>query len=59
MVQRWINRGLFGALIVRDPEASRADHEIPMFVHQLAGDVAPDGFESPALGGDRGRGRTD
>ncbi len=49
MVQRWINRGLFGALIVRDPDAPRVDHEIPMFVHQLAGDVAVDGFESPAL----------
>lgn len=49
MVQRWINRGLFGALIVRDPEAPRADHEIPLFVHQLAGDVAFDGFESPVL----------
>jgi FtsP/CotA-like multicopper oxidase with cupredoxin domain len=49
-VQRWINRGLFGALIVRDPDAPRADHEIPLFVHQLAGDVALDGFESPTLG---------
>ena len=49
-VQRWINRGLFGALIVRDPRAPRADHEIPLFVHQLAGDVALDGFESPTLG---------
>jgi FtsP/CotA-like multicopper oxidase with cupredoxin domain len=50
-VQRWINRGLFGALIVRDPAAPPADHEIPLFVHQLAGDVAQDGFESPVLEG--------
>jgi FtsP/CotA-like multicopper oxidase with cupredoxin domain len=49
MVQRWINRGLFGALIVRDPAAPPADHEIPVFIHQLAGDVALAGFESPAL----------
>ena len=48
-VQRWANRGLFGALIVRDPEADEVDHEIPLFVHQLAGDVALDGFESPTL----------
>jgi len=50
MVQRWVNRGLFGALIVRNPKAPRAHHEIPMFVHQLAGDAAQDGFESPMLG---------
>lgn len=49
-VQRWINRGLFGALIVRDPQAPSADHEIPLFIHQLAGEVAVDGFESPTLG---------
>jgi FtsP/CotA-like multicopper oxidase with cupredoxin domain len=48
-VQRWANRGLFGALIVRDPAARPVDHEIPLFVHQLAGDVALDGFESPTL----------
>jgi FtsP/CotA-like multicopper oxidase with cupredoxin domain len=50
MVQRWINRGLFGALIVRSPTGPRPDHEIPLFIHQLAGDVAADGFESPTLG---------
>jgi FtsP/CotA-like multicopper oxidase with cupredoxin domain len=49
MVQRWANRGLFGALIVRDPAAPPVDHEIPLFIHQLAGDVALDGFESPTL----------
>jgi FtsP/CotA-like multicopper oxidase with cupredoxin domain len=50
-VQRWINRGLIGALIVRDPQAPAVDHEIPMFIHQLAGDVGLDGFESPTLAG--------
>jgi plastocyanin len=49
MVQRWIDRGLFGALIVRDPNASRPDQEIPLFLHQMAGDVAASGFESPTL----------
>ena len=39
-VQANVNRGLFGALIVRDPAAPRPDHEIPLFVHQLAGAVA-------------------
>ena len=32
-----VNRGLFGALIVRDPASPRPDHEIPLFVHQLQG----------------------
>jgi len=31
-----INRGLFGGLIVRDARAAGVDHEIPLFVHQLA-----------------------
>ena len=32
-----VNRGLFGALIVRDPAAPHVDHEIPLFVHQVQG----------------------
>jgi FtsP/CotA-like multicopper oxidase with cupredoxin domain len=48
-VQRWTNRGLFGMLVVRDPGAEECAHEIPLIVHQLSGDVALDGFESPTL----------
>ena len=36
-VARNINLGLFGGLIVRDPAAPRADHEVPVFIHQFAG----------------------
>lgn len=32
-VQANVNRGLFGALIVRGPKSPRPDHEIPLFVH--------------------------
>jgi FtsP/CotA-like multicopper oxidase with cupredoxin domain len=32
-----VGRGLFGGIVVRDPEAPRADHEVPLFLHQLAG----------------------
>ncbi len=32
-----IGRGLFGGLIVRDPQKQCAEHEVPMFVHQLQG----------------------
>ena len=49
MVQRWANRGLLGMLVVRDPKAKKVDHEIPLIVHELAGDTAVDGFESPTL----------
>ncbi|MEU3354387.1 galactose oxidase-like domain-containing protein [Streptomyces sp. NPDC037389] len=50
-VQRWVRRGLFGALIVRERAAApHVDHEIPLFVHSLAGDAAVSGFESPTLG---------
>jgi FtsP/CotA-like multicopper oxidase with cupredoxin domain len=38
-VARHVNRGLFGGLIVRDPEVHCADHEIPLFVHQMQGGV--------------------
>ena len=48
-VQANVNRGLFGALIVRDPTQPCADHEIPLFVHQLQSTVMGDGFESDEL----------
>jgi FtsP/CotA-like multicopper oxidase with cupredoxin domain len=48
-IARNINRGLFGGLIVRDPSAPRADHEIPMFLHQMAGTGAATSFESATL----------
>ena len=34
-VQRNVNRGLFGGLIIRDPSAPCANHEIPIFIHQM------------------------
>ena len=49
-VQANVNRGLFGTLIVRDPNAPRADHEIPLFVHQLQGASQTETFQSPTLG---------
>ncbi len=49
-VQANVNRGLFGALIVRDPAAPAPDHEIPMFVHQLQSAVTVDSFQSPTMG---------
>jgi len=30
-------RGLFGAIIVRDPAAKKADYHVPMFLHRLQG----------------------
>lgn len=36
-VARNINLGLFGGLIVRNPAAHCADHEVPVFIHQFAG----------------------
>lgn len=48
-VQRNVNRGLFGGLIVRDPAVRCADYEIPMFVHQMAGVSALCAFQSPTL----------
>jgi len=49
-VQANVNRGLFGALIVRDPASPRQDYEIPLFVHQLQGLSQTETFQSPTLG---------
>jgi FtsP/CotA-like multicopper oxidase with cupredoxin domain len=49
-VQANVNRGLFGALIVRDPSSPRPDHEIPLFVHQVQDAAQSESFESQTLG---------
>ncbi|HXU37452.1 MAG TPA: LodA/GoxA family CTQ-dependent oxidase [Blastocatellia bacterium] len=50
-VQGNVNRGLFGGLIVRDPAAECADHEIPLFVHLMEGGGTGCQFQSPTLTG--------
>ncbi len=47
-VARNVNRGLFGGLIVRDPSAPCADHQIPLFVHLMQGGGQCQ-FQSPTL----------
>lgn len=49
MIQRWVHCGLFGALIVRNPDAFPVNYKIPLFVYELAGNIAIDGFESNTL----------
>jgi FtsP/CotA-like multicopper oxidase with cupredoxin domain len=49
-VQRNVNRGLFGGLVVRHPEAPCVNHEIPLFLHQMAGNSGVCQFESKPLG---------
>lgn len=44
-----VNRGLFGAIIVRDPRAPCADHEVPLFVHAMAEVGGHCKFESATL----------
>jgi FtsP/CotA-like multicopper oxidase with cupredoxin domain len=41
-----VNRGLFGGLIVRDPDSACADHEVPVFVHQMVGTGIACNFKS-------------
>ncbi|MFI5892001.1 galactose oxidase-like domain-containing protein [Actinoplanes sp. NPDC051513] len=48
MVQASVNRGLFGALIVRDPAAPRA-LDVPMIIHAMQAPSTADTFESPTL----------
>jgi FtsP/CotA-like multicopper oxidase with cupredoxin domain len=48
-VQQNVNRGLFGGLIVRDPNAPCADHQIPLFIHQMVGISKSSQFRSRRL----------
>lgn len=48
MVQANVNRGLFGALVVRDPAAPRA-LDVPLFLHAIQAPSTDDAFESPVL----------
>ncbi|WP_161988701.1 galactose oxidase-like domain-containing protein [Pedococcus bigeumensis] len=48
MVQANVNRGLFGALVVRNPAAPRA-LDVPMFLHAMQAPSIADSFESPVL----------
>ena len=48
MVAANVNRGLFGALVVRDPAAPRA-LDVPLFLHAMQAPSADDAFESPVL----------
>ena len=48
-VQGNINRGLFGGLIVRDPRATRVDHEVPLFIHAMSQAGTGERFESGLL----------
>lgn len=48
MVQANVNRGLFGALVVRNPAAPRAI-DVPIFVHAMQAPSTDDAFESPLL----------
>lgn len=43
------NRGLVGMVVVRDPQAVKADHEIPLFFQRLAGPRHSSLFDSGAL----------
>src|SRR5688572_2237469 len=48
-VEQNVNRGLFGGLIVRDPNAPCPEHEIPLFLHQMVGISKSSLFESQIL----------
>jgi plastocyanin len=44
-----VNRGLFGGIVVRDPSAPKADYEVPLFFHRLAGTRSTSLFDSGTL----------
>ena len=44
-----VDRGLFGGLVVRDPDAEKPDLEVPIFLHRLAGETDAALFDSGTL----------
>jgi FtsP/CotA-like multicopper oxidase with cupredoxin domain len=48
-VGSFVNRGLFGGLIVRPRTSVCPDHEVPMFVHQMVGTGIPCDYISGTL----------
>ena len=48
-ITRNVNLGLVGGLIVRDPASPCPDHEVPIFIHQFAGNAGSAAFQSKRL----------
>ena len=44
-----VARGLFGGIVVRDPGCEKPDHEVPLFLHQMAGSRDAVVFDSGTL----------
>lgn len=50
-IQESVDRGLFGGIVVRDPEADCPEIEIPFFLHRLIGAGGTPAFDSGTLNG--------
>ena len=50
-IQAAADRGLFGGIVVRDPDCERADIEVPFFLHRMVGTSAEPAFDSGNLTG--------
>ena len=48
-IEKVVNRGLFGGLVVRDPHCEKPDLEVPIFLHRLAGENDSSLFDSGSL----------
>lgn len=44
-----VNRGLFGGIIVRDPDCPKPDYEVPLFYHKLTPRQSESRFDSGTL----------
>lgn len=45
----FVNRGLFGGIVVRDPNKPCPDYEVPFFLHRMAGSRTTSAFDSGTL----------
>jgi plastocyanin len=50
-IQAAADRGLFGGIVVRDPDCKPADIEVPFFLHRMVGTSVEPAFDSGTLTG--------
>lgn len=47
--ERVTNLGLFGGIVVRDPDKPKPDYEVPFFLHRMVGERTGSAFDSGTL----------
>lgn len=49
LTKKFTDQGLFGGIVVRDPDMPRPDHEVPFFMHRMVGERTAAAFDSGTI----------